>query len=429
MQPFQLSPHPRPLSKMERGEALSPTVQITKAGTPARPAGGPLRPGEGPGLPAGQAGVRFLLASDKFKGSLTAQQVCDSIALTLQEQYPESLIEKFPMADGGEGTCDLLTSISGGSKIVVKARDPLFRSIETFYGLSPDGKTAFIEMASASGLQLLKQDERNPGLTSSVGTGDMIAHALTHGVKSIVLGCGGSGTNDAGIGMATALGFSFFGSDGKILQPIGENLSKIESIHSDEALKEISGCKFLLITDVDNPLFGPQGAAFTFAPQKGASPKDVEKLDQGMKHFAQILERYYHSGIIDFPGAGAGGGLPVSARAFLNAEIKPGIDFIIEFANLEEKIKRADWVITGEGKFDQQSLHGKVVSGMARLCRQYQKKLWVICGVSEVTERQAKQMGIEKVLTISSTVSGKEEAMRNADELLRKEIRKALEDF
>jgi len=370
--------------------------------------------------------MKVLIAPDKFKGSLTAQQVCDVVASTIKEKQLDWAIEKFPMADGGEGTCEILTNISGGKKVKAKARDPLFREIETWYGLSPDGQTAFIEMASASGLQLLKPEERNPLFTSSIGTGDLIAHALKQGVTSIILGCGGSATNDAGIGMATALGFTFLDLNGQPVLPIGDNLSKIISINFSDTMTEIQTCKFLVIADVDNPLFGPNGAAFTFALQKGASHPEIEQLDKGMKHFSKILEMTFGPGIIDFAGAGAAGGFPACARTFLNAKMKPGIDFIIDFAGVEEKVEQADLVITGEGKFDQQSLHGKAVSGMVRLCKKFNKCLWVVCGVSEVSEIQAKQLGIEKVLSIAPDESAIKEAMENAAQWIRKELLKAL---
>jgi glycerate kinase len=254
----------------------------------------------------------------------------------------------------------------------------------------------------------------------------LIAHALKNGVKSIVLGCGGSATNDAGIGMACALGFSFLDSNGQALKPIGDNLSKIEIINSAEAMTEIAGCRFIVMSDVNNPLYGLNGAAYTYASQKGASPRDIKLLDDGLKHFSKILKKE-QLGTSNFLGAGAAGGFPVSARALLHAEIKSGIDFIIEFAGMAEKVRQADWVITGEGKFDEQSLHGKVISGLARLCLQMNKQLWVVCGVSEVSEKQWRQMGIERVLPISSIAMNMEDAMANADLLIKKELERMLD--
>ena len=263
-------------------------------------------------------------------------------------------------------------------------------------------------------------------LTSSIGTGDLIAYALKSGVKKIVVGCGGSATSDGGIGMATALGISFLDSDGRKISPIGANLSKIETINFDKALAEIASTTFIILADVTNPLTGPNGAANIFGPQKGASDSDIVLLDEGLNHFSQILNKYSPTGIADFLGAGAAGGFPVSARAFLNADLKSGIEFIMDFSGVEEKIRRADLIITGEGKFDQQSLKGKVVSGMAGLCQKHRKILWVVCGISEVDDETAKGIGIENVLSISSSTSNVEESMKQAEKLLKRKIELAM---
>lgn len=349
--------------------------------------------------------MNVLIAPDKFKGTLTAAQVCDAIGAAIKIKHPDWVIEKIPLADGGEGTCELLTSISDGKIISVTARDPLFRKIETGYGISQDGETAFIEMATASGLSLLSASERNPFLTSSIGTGDLIAHALRAGVQKIIIGCGGSATNEGGIGMASALGISFFDEEGKLLKPVGGNLSKIKTIDTTQSIKEISNCEFVLITDVDNPLCGMEGASLTFAKQKGATPIQIEELDLGLYHFSKVVEAKFGNGFINFAGAGAAGGFPVSAKVFLNAELKLGIDFIMDFVDLEERILKSDLIISGEGKLDHQSLRGKTVSGISRLCRKHSKKLWVVCGNSELSDEETSIIGIEKVVTAASDVS------------------------
>ena len=365
--------------------------------------------------------MNILIAPDKFKGSLTAQQVCDAVCDGIIARHSSWSIVKAPLADGGDGTCEILTSISGGKLVQVKVRDPLFREIESSYGISDDGTTAFIEMAKASGLQLLKINERNPRRTSTIGTGDLIADALSRGARKIIIGCGGSATNDGGIGMAVALGVSFRDLDGRELQPIGDSLSRIHSIKQEGINSEVAHCKFILLNDVDNPLIGPEGAAFTYARQKGASDDAMVSLDHGLKNFAEVLEQYF-PGASNFPGAGAAGGLPVSARVFLNTDIKSGIEFILDFSRIEEKVKSANLVITGEGKFDNQSLHGKVVSGLARICRQYHKPLWVVCGVSDVSESQWRELGIEKVIPIAPDAPSLEESMRNAAKLIQEKV-------
>jgi glycerate 2-kinase len=369
--------------------------------------------------------MNILIAPDKFKGSLTARQVCESVAHAVLEKHPSWTVQQCPMADGGEGTSEILTALSGGKRISAQARDPLFRDMETGYGISPDGTTAFIDTASASGLQLLKPQERNPRLTSTVGTGDLIAHALRSGVKEIIVGCGGSATNDGGIGLANALSVSFLDSDGHELRPIGDSLSRIHSINRDHAMKEIAGCRFILLSDVDNPLTGLDGAAHTFATQKGANPADIEILDRGLEHFARVMEQL-GLGAANFPGAGAAGGLPVSAHILLNATLKPGAEFIMKQFNLADQIKQADLVITGEGKLDQQSLHGKVVSGIAAVCRTQQKKLWIICGINELPENQWRSLGADKVIALAPSSSSHEESIKQATQLIRQGIRSFL---
>ena len=364
--------------------------------------------------------MNILIAPDKFKGSLSAQQVCDAVAEGIRSKHASWPIIKSPMADGGEGTVEILTAISRGQMVKCKARDPLFREIESGYGLSADGKTAFIEMAKASGLQLLKESERGPMITSTVGTGDLIAHALMNGVEKIILGCGGSATNDGGIGMASALGIIFLDVDGKELKPTGESLLKIHSILTGNKNPGISKCNFVLLSDVNNPLTGISGAAFVFAKQKGASDKDIFSLDEGLKNFANVLNNLNFT---SFPGAGAAGGFPVSAKAFLNAEIQSGIKFIMGFSKIEEKIRDADLIITGEGKFDQQSLNGKVVTGLSDLCAKHNKPLWIICGINEVAEPDFQKLGIRKVISLVKEDSEREKATQHASEWIKKRIK------
>ena len=361
--------------------------------------------------------MKILIAPDKFKGSLTAQQVCDAVEEGLKIKYPDSNYIKFPMADGGEGTADILTSICGGQKIKAPARDPLFRNIEASYGLSPDGTTAFIEMASASGLLLLKPEERNPILTSTIGTGDLILDALERGVASIILGCGGSATHDVGMGMAVAMGVKFYDAYGLELLSIGKSLKMVSYFTINGLQSNINDCRFTVIADVDNPLLGLNGATEIFSRQKGASNHAVEELESGTKHFIAILEKKI-PGISNFRGAGAGGGFPVSAKAFLNASHQRGIDFVMNFSHIEDKIKQCDLVITGEGKFDAQSLNGKVVSGIARLCKQHEKKLWVICGVCEVNEQEWNMMGIERVIELATITNDLVLLMRSAQKFI-----------
>jgi glycerate kinase len=255
----------------------------------------------------------ILIAPDKFKGSLSARQVCEAITEGLLEINSALNIVAVPLADGGEGTCDLLTEFSGGSAIRMTVLDPLFREIKTEYGISGDGSTAFIEMAKASGLQLLKPNERNPLITSTFGTGQLIVDALDRKVNKIVLGVGGSATNDAGMGMAEALGFRFLSSKKEKLKPVGQNLIQVDTVAGVHTHPRLRDCEFTVLYDVQNPLYGKQGAASVFARQKGASAADIERLDQGLVHFAEAVLKQF-SMDINFPGAGAGGGLVAGAK-------------------------------------------------------------------------------------------------------------------
>ena len=237
--------------------------------------------------------MKILVAPDKFKGSLSAQEVCDAVRQGLLSVNNSLQVLSLPLADGGEGTCELLTSYRGGTMVHVTVRDPLFRNIDSAYGLSSDGKIAFLEMAKASGLQLLKKEERNPLINSTVGTGDLIRHALDQGVEQIIMGVGGSATNDGGMGMAQALGAVFYSSSGESLDPTGGNMSRVHTIDLSLVHLRLSHVQFTIFCDVDNPLYGPHGAAHVFAPQKGADESMVRELDEGLKHYEKVLERLY----------------------------------------------------------------------------------------------------------------------------------------
>jgi glycerate kinase len=369
--------------------------------------------------------MNILIAPDKFKGSLTAQQVCDAIRDVLLELNGSLNIYLLPLADGGEGSCELLTKFSHGTFTTVRVHDPLNRPIDALYGISGDGSIAFMEMAAASGLQLVKKEERNPMITTTRGTGELIRHALDNGVTKIFLGIGGSATNDAGVGMAEALGVRFLSVNGDHLEPIGENLRYINSIDTSLLHPRLASTDLTIFCDVDNPLFGPQGAAYVFAPQKGADQKMVSALDEGLQHYASLLEKTFHHSV-NFPGAGAGGGLPASLKVFTSLTVVPGMPFIMQFTGLEEHVKRADIIITGEGKIDRQTLSGKVVNGVAQLARKHQKRLIVVAGSCELSAHELEELGVFKIITIRGKEISEDYAMKHAAQLLKQHIREAL---
>jgi len=365
--------------------------------------------------------MKVLIAPDKFKGSLDAINVCEAIEEALRESGKQIQSKSIPMADGGEGTCDMLTQFSQGKKIQVQVLDPFFRKIDGEYGISGDGTTAFVEMAKVSGLQLLKPEERNALLGTTYGTGQLIAAALDHGVESIIMGVGGSATNDAGIGMAEALGAKFCDGSGNQLKPIGQNLKSIQSIDIRNLHPRIRAVSVTAICDVSNPFYGVQGAAHVFGPQKGASPEVVKFLDEGLFNFASVVKHQF--GVdINFPGAGAGGGLGGGAKIFFNIEFRSGIEFIIDFIGLEKLVKESDLIITGEGKMDEQTLSGKVVKGVADLSRKYNKPLVVIVGKNELSGEKTKKLGVHKVVTLLDGKTTESEAFQATYSLIKKRL-------
>jgi glycerate kinase len=372
--------------------------------------------------------MNILIAPDKFKGSLEAIQVCHAIEEALNEAGRDLQLKSIPMADGGEGTSDMLTEFTGGKKIKVTVRDPFFRNVEAEYGISGDGKTAFVEMAAASGLQLLRPEERNALLGTTYGTGQLIASALYHGVKTIILGVGGSGTNDGGIGMGEALGAKFYDRSGNQLKPIGSNLIDIQSIDIQNLHPRLDEVRFTAICDVSNPLIGTNGAAYVFGPQKGATPEDVKFLDSGLRNLAQVVQDQLGLDI-NFPGAGAGGGLGGGAKIFFDVKFQSGIEFVMNFIGLDKLVSESDLVITGEGKMDDQTLSGKVVKGVADLCHNFRKRLVVVVGKNELANDKLSLLGVNKVVALLDGKTSEHEAFNNTYQLVKKRIREEVIPF
>jgi glycerate kinase len=357
--------------------------------------------------------MRILLAPDKFRGSLSALEVCEALSAGIRLKIPSAEIISFPLADGGEGMSEILTYHAKGHRVNVYARDPLGRRIQASYGLSSDGSTAFIEMAEASGLHRLTQEERDVMKTTSVGTGDLILHAVESGVRKVLLGIGGSATNDGAAGAAYALGYRFYNSDGDPFLPTGGDLisvARIDSTHVHPALRET---KFIALCDVDNPFYGPNGAAYVYGPQKGATPQQVEQLDAGLRQLAARFLNDLGCDVSNMPGAGGGGGFGGGAVAFFRAVLRPGVDVIFEHTHFEEQLRRADIVITGEGKIDHQTLSGKVVAGVARLAKGYGKSLIGVAGVNELSSLELEDLNLRALFSIVDT-AGTRDPFRKA---------------
>jgi glycerate kinase len=372
--------------------------------------------------------VNILVAPDKFKGSLSAVEVCQAVEQGLSASGIKHALTAVPMADGGEGTFDLLLHYFKGTRYSVTVTDPLFQPVQAGYGISQDGITALIEMASASGLQLIDVARRNPLYTTTYGTGELIRKAIGRGVRTVILGIGGSATNDAGIGMASALGYEFFDSANHVLKPIGENLLRLHSIGNKNVLPALRKVEFIVLCDVTNPLHGPRGAAYVYAPQKGATSETISLLDDGLRNFEAVAKDFFKIHV-DFPGAGAAGGLGAGTRLFLAAELHKGIDYILKVTGLEKKVQDSDLVITGEGRLDTQSLSGKVVMEVARLASSSQKPVIVICGKNELTDADILRNGIRSVLSLTDKDTSEKQAMTDAFNLIKNRIARHFSEY
>ncbi len=313
---------------------------------------------------------RIAIAPDSFKGAMTALEAATQIETGLKRVLSGITVRKIPMADGGEGTVRAIVESTGGRLVSRTVQDPLGRKIKATFGVSGDGDTAVIEMAEASGLALLKPKERNPLKTSTYGTGELIKHALKLGVSHILVGIGGSATNDGGTGMARALGVRFLDGKGRPVPEGGGSLRQVARIDRRRVDARLAGVSLEVACDVDNPLTGPQGAARVYGPQKGATPAMVKALDAGLLHLAGVIKRDMGKDILDVPGSGAAGGLGAGLMAFADGTLRPGVDIVIDSVKLRQRMKGCDLVITGEGRVDGQTVFGKTPSGVARVARE-----------------------------------------------------------
>jgi glycerate kinase len=368
--------------------------------------------------------VKIVVAIDKFKGCLTAPRACEIVRGALLSIHPDWRVVSKPMADGGDGTAEVFHSALGGEWVQHKVTGPLPRTlVNARYLWLPQERLAVVEMAQASGLVLLKPEQRNPLRTHSHGTGELLCYAASRGAQRILLAVGGSATIDGGVGAARAKGWRFVGANGKQVELGGgelERILKIEDPKSDPELDEddFFNSSVEVLCDVNNPLCGEHGAAHEFGPQKGATPEMVEQLDAGLRHLAELVKTQLGKDIANVPGAGAAGGLAFGALAFMDAKLIPGVEAVAEAIGLDAELSDADWVITGEGRFDEQSLRGKVVSGITKRARKHAVKVAVIAGRVQVPEIVWRREGIEVVLSTMDPGMKLDEAMASAERLL-----------
>ena len=354
---------------------------------------------------------KVVLAFDSFKGSIRAVDITSGLTQTILQLWPECEVCSFPIADGGEGTVQAIAGSRSVDRYTCEVHGPLMEKLSASYVITDD-RVAIIEMAAANGLPLVPVGLRNPLETTSLGTGELIADALNKGCRKFVIGLGGSSTNDAGIGVMQALGVRFLDEAGNQLAPKGKHLEKIVRIDTSGIRPELSDCEFVLACDVTNPLYGSQGAAYVFASQKGADAEQVAFLDRGLRVYADCLKREKGADIAHLPGAGAAGGMGGGLQAFLNAELKSGIDIVLDLTRFDEALSGADVVLTGEGKIDAQTGMGKALSGVLKRAQMAAVPVIGIGGSIEEVE-QLNQLGFTALFSIQSAPVSLDQAMQN----------------
>ncbi len=357
--------------------------------------------------------MKVVVAIDSFKGSLSSYELGETIENGIKKVYGNAEVTKVPIADGGEGTVEALVEGTGGEFIDIEVMGPLMRPVTARYGIMGNGKTAVMEMAAASGLPLVAPEERDPTKTTTYGTGEMIRDAIGRGCREFLIGIGGSATNDAGLGMMQALGYKFFDREGAELGYGGEIMERVAHIDGSNALSELTECEFLIACDVDNPFHGPKGAAHIYGRQKGADDAMIETLDRGLVVLAETLKRELDKDVAKLPGAGAAGGLGGGFVAFLDGELEPGIDIVLKEVNLAREIEGADFVITGEGRIDFQSVMGKAPTGVSKLCKEHGIPVIAIAGCVADDADATHDYGIEALFSTINYPVSLEDAMEH----------------
>ncbi|HHG8772756.1 TPA: glycerate kinase [Raoultella planticola] len=363
--------------------------------------------------------MKIVIAPDSYKESLSALDVATAIETGFREIYPEAEYIKLPVADGGEGTVEAMVAATQGHLVQVAVTGPLGKPVNAFYGLSGDERCAFIEMAAASGLESVPPACRNPLLTTSWGTGELIRHALDAGVQQIIIGIGGSATNDGGAGMVQALGGKLLTEEGQQIAAGGGALEQLARIDLSELDGRLADCHIDVACDVTNPLIGPEGATAVFGPQKGATAEMIVRLDRALEHFAQIIQRDLAVDVLQLEGGGAAGGMGAALYAFCGARLRPGIEIVTDALHLADRVADADLVITGEGRIDSQTIHGKVPVGVAKVAKYYNVPVIGIAGSLTADVGIVHQHGLDAVFSVIYSICTLEEALEHAADNVR----------
>ncbi|EJL7014308.1 glycerate kinase [Vibrio cholerae] len=359
--------------------------------------------------------MKVVIAPDSFKESLTAKQVCDAIQAGLARVWHDTKFVAIPVADGGEGTVQSLVDATQGRLVEVKVMGPQGKRVEAFYGMLGDNQTAVIEMAAASGLHHVPVVQRDPKLTTSFGTGELIRHALDQGVTKLIIGLGGSATNDGGVGMLAALGARFTNADGDPIQLTGGGLRELTHIDLQDFDPRLQNCDILVACDVNNPLCGDKGASAVFGPQKGATPEDVQLLDGALRQFGLLTEKVTGKMVLESAGAGAAGGMGAALLAYTQARLRPGIEIVLETVQLAYQVSDADLVITGEGRIDSQTVHGKTPMGVAKVAKRFDVPVLALCGCTGDNYQAVYQCGIDAVFAAVPRAMLLEDALKESD--------------
>lgn len=361
--------------------------------------------------------MKIVIAPDSFKGSLTAVEVADIIGKAAEQNFPGCLLTKIPIADGGEGTLTAFVETCGGSYRELEVRGPGDQMVNARYGILP-GDRVMIEMSQACGLTLIPEEQRNPMKSSSYGLGQILMHVLEEGYRKMIVAIGGSATNDGGIGAMAALGVIFLDEGGRALEPMGESLSRIADMDLSQLTPLLKEAEITVMCDVNNPLLGPGGATYVYGPQKGADEEMLLKLEGGMRNYADMIQRKLGVSLHQMPGAGAAGGMSAALVAFAGAELKSGIESMLDAIGFEEKIKGADFVVTGEGRLDGQSACGKVVHGVGSICERYGIPVIAVVGGMAHGANMIYSHGVASIMVTVNKAMELDEAMADAKGLL-----------